>query len=65
MALKAARQLEAKRVVALFQPHRYSRTQHLFNEFMTAFYDADVLIVTGIYAASEQPIAGRDLGAFV
>jgi len=58
MTLKAARQLNAKRVVALFQPHRYSRTQHLFNEFMTAFYDADVLIVTNIYAASEQPIAG-------
>jgi len=58
MALKAARQLDAKRVVALFQPHRYSRTQHLFSEFMTAFYDADVLIVTGIYAASEQPIKG-------
>jgi len=58
MTLKAARQLEVKRVVALFQPHRYSRTQHLFDEFMTAFYDADVLIVTGIYAASEQPIEG-------
>ncbi len=58
MTLKAARQLGARRVVVLFQPHRYSRTQHLFNEFMTAFYDADVLIVTGIYAASEQPIAG-------
>ena len=58
MTLKAARQMNAKRIVVLFQPHRYSRTQHLFNEFMTAFYDADVLIVTGIYAASEQPIAG-------
>jgi len=58
MTLKAARQLNARRVVVLFQPHRYSRTQHLFSEFMTAFYDADVLIVTGIYAASEQPIEG-------
>jgi len=58
MTLKAARQLGARRVVVLFQPHRYSRTQHLFNEFMTAFYDADVLILSGIYAAGEQPIAG-------
>ena len=58
MTLKAAKQLNARRVVVLFQPHRYSRTQHLFNDFMTAFYDADVLVVTGIYAASEQPIAG-------
>ena len=65
MTLKAARQMKAKRVVVLFQPHRYSRTQHLFNEFMTAFYDADVLIVTDIYAASEQPVSGSDLGAFV
>jgi UDP-N-acetylmuramate--alanine ligase len=58
MTLKAARQLNARRVVVLFQPHRYSRTQHLFSEFMTAFYDADVLIVAGIYPAGEQPVAG-------
>lgn len=41
-----------------FQPHRYSRTKELFNEFVTCFYDADVLVLTDIYAASEQPIPG-------
>ena len=41
-----------------FQPHRYTRTKELFDEFVTAFYNADVLIVTDIYAASEQTIEG-------
>jgi len=56
--LKAARSLEARRVVVLFQPHRYSRTHDLFQDFMTAFYDADVLVVTDIYAAGEPALAG-------
>jgi UDP-N-acetylmuramate--alanine ligase len=47
-----------RRLVVAFQPHRYSRTKELFNEFVTCFYDADVLILTDIYAASEQPIPG-------
>lgn len=47
-----------RRLVVVFQPHRYSRTKGLFNEFATAFYRADVLILTDIYAASEQPIEG-------
>lgn len=47
-----------KRLVVLFQPHRYSRTQGLFNEFQTCFRNADVLVMTDIYAASEKPIAG-------
>lgn len=47
-----------RRVVVAFQPHRYSRTQGLFDGFVTAFCCADVLILTDIYAASEQPIAG-------
>ena len=46
-------------VVAVFQPHRYTRTRDLFEEFATAFNDADVLLVTDIYAAGEEPIAGR------
>ena len=53
-----------KRVVAVFQPHRYSRTQALFEDFLTAFYQADKLIVMDVYAASEDPIPGveaRDL----
>jgi UDP-N-acetylmuramate--alanine ligase len=47
-----------RRIVVAFQPHRYSRTKELFDEFVTAFYDADLLVVTDIYAASEQPIEG-------
>jgi UDP-N-acetylmuramate--alanine ligase len=47
-----------RRLVVAFQPHRYSRTKELFDEFVTAFYDADLLVVTDIYAASEKPIEG-------
>jgi UDP-N-acetylmuramate--alanine ligase len=47
-----------KRLLALFQPHRYSRTQALAQEFRTCFHQADVLVMTEIYAASEAPIAG-------
>jgi UDP-N-acetylmuramate--alanine ligase len=44
--------------VVAFQPHRFSRTKELFEEFVKCFYDADVLVLTDIYAASEQPIKG-------
>lgn len=47
-----------RRLVVAFQPHRYTRTKELFSDFVTCFYDADVLILTEIYAASEKPIAG-------
>ena len=47
-----------KRTVVVFQPHRYSRTKELMNEFALAFNNADVLYVTDIYAASEQPLEG-------
>jgi UDP-N-acetylmuramate--alanine ligase len=47
-----------RRVVVAFQPHRYSRTHGLFDDFVTAFRRTDVLILTDIYAASEQPIEG-------
>jgi UDP-N-acetylmuramate--alanine ligase len=47
-----------RRVVVVFQPHRYTRTQHLLEEFFTAFNQADKLIVTEIYAAGEKPIPG-------
>ena len=46
------------RLLVLFQPHRYSRTQHLWDEFCRAFNLADVLVLTDIYPASEAPIAG-------
>jgi UDP-N-acetylmuramate--alanine ligase len=47
-----------RRMVVLFQPHRYSRTQDLMDEFARSFNNADVLMVTDVYAASEQPIEG-------
>lgn len=56
--LAAAKNAFAGEVTAIFQPHRYTRTKELFNEFLTAFYDADRLIVTDIYAASEDKIEG-------
>ena len=56
LAVKRLR--EDGRVVAVFQPHRYSRTQELRDEFATAFTGADRLFLTKIYAASERPIPG-------
>jgi UDP-N-acetylmuramate--alanine ligase len=47
-----------KRLVVLFQPHRYSRTKALFKEFQTCFHKADYLIMSDIYPASEEPIPG-------
>ena len=58
--LAAARQLHEGRVVAVFQPHRYTRTRDLFDEFADAFHDADVLVLTPIYAAGEDPLPGVD-----
>ena len=62
--LAAAKAGFDRRVITVFQPHRYTRTQHLRDDFLTAFYQADVLIVMDIYAAGEAPIPGvhaRDL----
>ncbi|MBI3127499.1 MAG: UDP-N-acetylmuramate--L-alanine ligase [Candidatus Tectomicrobia bacterium] len=52
-----------RRLVVLFQPHRYSRTLHLGKAFHTAFYDADLLLVAPIYAAGEAPIPGVSASA--
>ncbi len=49
-----------KRKVVVFQPHRYTRTRALFDDFARSFYQADVLLVMPIYAASEKPIEGVD-----
>ncbi len=57
-AVHAARSGYAKRVVALFQPHRYTRTKFLADEFAESFDEADVLLVTDIYSAGEVPIVG-------
>ncbi len=56
--LATARGLNPKRVLCLFQPHRYSRTQLLKKEFGGAFHDVDQLFVTDIYPASEKPLPG-------
>jgi UDP-N-acetylmuramate--alanine ligase len=56
--LLAARQTNPKRLICVFQPHRYTRTQLLCQEFGKAFEPADLLILTDIYAAGEQPIPG-------
>ncbi|MHC1696569.1 MAG: UDP-N-acetylmuramate--L-alanine ligase [Geobacteraceae bacterium] len=47
-----------RRLVVVFQPHRYTRTKELYDEFVKAFHDADVLILTDIYPAGEEPIEG-------
>ena len=49
-----------KRVVLVFQPHRYSRTRDLMDDFATVLSDADVLVLLEVYAAGEDPIAGAD-----
>lgn len=56
--LKAARQTNPKRLVCAFQPHRYSRTQLLQKEYGACFKDADLLILTDVYSAGEDPIPG-------
>ncbi len=56
--LGAAKGGFGRRTVVLFQPHRYTRTQALLSEFWTAFYEADLLVVSEIYAAGEAPIPG-------
>jgi len=56
--LKAARQSAKRDVIAVVQPHRYSRVHDLFNEFAACFNDADTVIVAPIYAAGETPIDG-------
>src|SRR5262245_47218275 len=56
--LRAAREGFQRRLVVAFQPHRFSRTRDLFDDFLSAFDDADVLLLTEIYPAGERPIPG-------
>ena len=56
--LSGARQTQPKRLICVFQPHRYTRTKFLCQEFGGAFTSADLLILTDIYSAGEQPIPG-------
>ncbi len=64
-ATLAAARSSGRRVVTLFQPHRYTRTRDLMDEFARAFYGADVLLVADIYPASEDPIEGINSHALV
>ncbi len=63
--LRSLREAYGRRIVAVFQPHRYTRTQDLFDRFAVAFYDASVLVVTDIYPAGEPAIPGVTAGALV
>jgi UDP-N-acetylmuramate--alanine ligase len=58
--LRAARSIHRGRIVAIFQPHRFSRTRDCWTEFLHCFDDADRIIVSDVYAASEAPIPGVD-----
>ena len=63
--LATARERCADKLIAVVQPHRYSRLQDLFEEFCTCFNDADTVIVADVHAAGEAPIAGVDRDALV
>ncbi|AZO76392.1 MULTISPECIES: UDP-N-acetylmuramate--L-alanine ligase [unclassified Bosea (in: a-proteobacteria)] len=63
--LKAARASTKGKVIAVMQPHRYSRLSSLFADFAACFNDADSVIIADVYAAGEQPIAGIDRDSLV
>jgi len=63
--LSAARESAKGRVIAIVQPHRFSRLHDLMDDFQTAFNDADIVYVAPVYAAGEQPIEGVDAVALV
>jgi UDP-N-acetylmuramate--alanine ligase len=63
--LRAARESVKGQVIAVVQPHRYSRLSSLFEQFSTCFNDADTVIVAHVYAAGEAPIPGADRDALV
>ena len=63
--LKAARQVAEGRVIAVVQPHRFTRLESLMEEFSTCFSDADAVFVADVYAAGETPIEGVDKMALV
>ncbi len=63
--LKAARESTNGKIIAVVQPHRYTRLQSLFEEFCTCFNDADAVVVADVYAAGESPIDGIDRAHFV
>ena len=63
--LKAARSVATGKVIAVVQPHRFTRLRDLFDDFCTCFNDADVVVVADVYAAGEEAIQGADRDALV
>ena len=63
--LRAARASTSAKVIAIVQPHRYTRLQSLFEAFAACFNDADIVIVADVYSAGEAPIAGADKAGLV
>ena len=63
--LKAARQASTGKVIAIMQPHRYSRLADLFEDFSTCFNDADTVMVSNVFEAGEEPIEGVDRDSLV
>ena len=63
--LSSAKSFKNKNVIAVFQPHRYTRLSNLWNDFLNSFDDVDHVVVTDVYAASEKPIEGIDSEKFV
>ncbi len=63
--LRAARESTKEHVIAVVQPHRYSRLHDLFEQFCTCFNDADTVVVANVYPAGEAPIAGADRDGLV
>ena len=63
--LRAARESAKGQVIAVMQPHRYTRLHDLFDQFCTCFNDADAVIVAPVYPAGEAPVAGADRDALV
>ena len=63
--LRAARRVTGGKVIAVMQPHRYTRLASLFNDFCTCFNDADAVIVAPVFAAGEAPIEGASQAALV
>lgn len=62
--LSSSKSFKNRNVIAVFQPHRYTRLQNLWNDFMKAFNDVNKVVVTDVYAASEDPIEGINSFAF-
>ena len=63
--LRAARAIVSGKLIAVVQPHRYTRVSHLFDDFCTCFNDADIVLVADIYPAGEAPIEGVNRDAIV